>query len=432
MRCLLFADGPDNYDKPSTFTNRGSNPVISDKLFDFIDSNIDKIRSIRLAMYLFNNAYLLDKLKGYAAKGIHIDIVSIPIGGYDASHPRTVVDYENGAELGSFTKQDLAEDVYQKCAYLTANYTNFLMYIFPHMYIRSERVKPFSRGNLPYSLHIKSIVINYKDGSGACGLTSSNLAVRDDVRDNVMLLIDDDVESVKIANQFINDLIRNSIYLSVFDENSEYFKYEIVQSEARFKGARTLFIAPFYKESPHVARDFLIDLISQAERRIYVCAQHVAAYNYYEDGKRVPGLMDAVIKAAERGVEVSILSQTFVDSRGYSHGQSRPANTRAFQDMMAKIERTPNIKYYSSRAVHSKFIVVDDKTVVTTCNLTPTEFIYLPDVNIERFDNIPDLKYRGVFSEVGQYIYLKSDELANRLIGIFKNTVNRSSTYKHQ
>lgn len=432
MRCLCFTDGPDNYDNPSVFTDQGSNPTISDKLFTFIDDNIDKIESIRLAMYLFNNAYLLDKIENYIARGINVDIVSIPIEGYDASYPRSIIDHENGTELGKYTKQDLAQDVYRECSDLASSNDYFSMYVFPHMYIRSERVKPFSRGNLPYSLHIKSIVINYKDGSGAYGLTSSNLAVRDETKDNILLLVDEDTENIKVANEFFDNLINNSIYLPQFDENKNYFEYEVKQSESHFKGPHTLFIAPFYKESPHIARDFLIDLISEAKHHIFVCAQHVAAYNYYEDGKRVPGVMDAVIKAAERGVEVSILSQTFVDSRGYSHGQRRPANIRAFQDMMSKIENTPNIKYYSNPTVHSKFIIVDDRTVVTTCNFTPTEFIYLPDVNIRQFDNIPGLTYKGIFSEVGQYIYLKNDELANRFISIFKNITNRSSTYRHQ
>ena len=82
----------------------------------------------------------------------------------------------------------MAEAIYNRIK--SSRNSNFNLFIFPHMYIRSPRVRPFSRGDMPYSLHAKSIFIKYKNGGGAVGLTSSNLATRDMVKDEMMLLVE--------------------------------------------------------------------------------------------------------------------------------------------------------------------------------------------------------------------------------------------------
>jgi phosphatidylserine/phosphatidylglycerophosphate/cardiolipin synthase-like enzyme len=430
MNIYLHSDGPSKYDNSHAYYYQGSNPRLLEELLAFIDNRIEKIRGIHLCMYLFNNPLLFEKLMNYARQGIEITVVSIPLEGYDSKHPLPLVDYYNPtAQHGRETKYSLAEKIYQQCIE-ASKIQNFNMYIFPHIFIRSSKVRPFSRGTLPYSLHTKSIVIDY-DQSGCIGLTSSNLATRDEIKDQVLVLKEDGEADYYVGKKFFHDLITNSIRIEKFDNSLSYYDYNITLAEAPNRPSYSLFVAPFYENSPHRAADYLSKLINNAKARVYFCAQHISAYQYYEGTNKRPGILEYALNTASRGVPVLFLSQTFVDGNGDSHGQRRPANISSFSGFIKRVELMKSCHYWSNEAVHSKFIIVDDTAVITTCNFTPTEFIYLPNVNIEHFDNIPGMKYKGIFSEVGQFLVIKSHDVCEALIAHFNEICNRSNTYRH-
>ena len=51
---------------------------------------------------------------------------------------------------------------------------------------------------------------------------------------------------------------------------------------------------------------------------------------------------------------------------------------------------------------------------------------------IEKFDHIPDLAYRGIHSEVGQFMMIRDPALCEALIENFNQVWNRPDTYIHK
>lgn len=138
------------------------------------------------------------------------------------------------------------------------------------------------------------------------------------------------------------------------------------------------------------------------------------------------------MRATNRGVKINFLSQTFVSSTGDNCGQRKPRNTYGFKKFIKLVENNSNTSYFVNRNFHSKFLIIDDWIVLTSCNITPTEFIYIGNVDIPKFDHIPGISYRGIFSEVGQFMILKSDSGKKLLIQNFRDIISSEDTYKHK
>lgn len=433
MNNQLFIDMPSKYKHDKSFFLQGSNPVLMNKFFDYIDTNLKNIKSIKLAWYLFNNPNLLSRLVSYAKIGIIVEVISIPLDGYDSLNSANIINYPDEKNYGNFTKKELAEKVYDKCISISNELKNFEFYIFPHMYIRSNRVKKFSRGSLPYSLHLKSFIIEFNDGNGTIGLTSSNFATRDEIKDNILFLMDHSYCDFEVSNHFFKSLRQNSIEIRKFNQiksSINFFKYPIAIFNSPKVKAHTVFTSPFYKDSLSSVNIQLSDLLKLAKNRIYICAQHIAMYERKQKGEIVPEFLDEVFRASQKGIKINFLSQTYVDPKGNSNGQRAPGNKSSFKTIMRKISSLSNASYYVNPTVHTKFIVIDDWAVITTCNFTPTEFIYLSNVKISKFDNFDNLEYEGIFSEVGQFIFVHDSNIANYLVDSFHNVANRNNTYK--
>lgn len=423
----MFFDSPRNYEKQGVYYSEGSNPELLEQFLSFIDKNIEKISEIDISLYLFNNLYLLDKLKEYIERGIIINIISIPLDGYDEKRRKKIVTRHGLEVIGNETKYSLAKKVYDEASILSSKVENFNFYIFPHKFVRSENIKPFSRGVLPYSLHIKSFLIKYKDGNGAVCLTSSNLATRDEVKENFLAIIDNNQSDVIKSCEYFDNLISSSILLEDFDEDNGYFTYEIQKNESSKKPGHLFYIAPFYENSPLIIKEKLIELIKSAKDEIYICAQHLACDNS-NDGD----ILQEAVMATNRGVKINFLSQTFVSSTGDNCGQRQPLNTFGFKKFIKLVENNSNVSYFVNKNFHSKFLIIDDWIVLTSCNITPTEFKYLGNVDIPKFKYIEDVSYKGIFSEVGQFMIFKSDRGRNLLIQNFRDIISSEDTYEHK
>ena len=438
----IVFDGPSLYKNHThyNFYSDGCSPTILHSLISYLRNNASIIQEVYGCLYLFNNRVLHEELKKLSSDyGVKISIVSIPLEGYDDKSPQKIIDLITREPLFAQpkTKFDLAAEMYQE--FLLAGFPkNYKLYVFPHMYLRSSRVNAFSRGAMPYSLHAKSFYIKFKDGSGNVALTSSNLAVRDQVKSEILVIASDfKREEDKTAAKFFDDLIRNSIDYSKFNPQGNYFDYQIaIEQVGPLFG--NFYIAPFYDDSPNRAETYLARLLSTAKRRIYISAQHICSYQYtfpneYHSGKpgftRQAGILQSVLDARLRGVDIHLLSQTFVDELGDSHGCRRPSNVSQFQAFIGRCKQLGIKNYAANDCVHWKFIVVDNTVVITTCNFTPTQFIYLPQVDIPRFDNIPGIQYKGVFAEVGQYLVIRDEEIAESLIAQFRAVRNSPDTY---
>ena len=93
-----------------------------------------------------------------------------------------------------------------------------------------------------------------------------------------------------------------------------------------------------------------------------------------------------------------------------------PANSSRFITFVENYRNLNIGNYYFNEHVHLKFVVVDDTVILSTGNFTETQFSFRAGVKIDEFENMPDEKYIGTFSEVNQYIFLdKIEGLADYL-----------------
>lgn len=417
------------------YNNLGSSPNTTLRFCDWLINNKNNIESVKIAMYLFNNSYLFNSLKELARAGCNIDVFSIPLEGYDDDKPLVITDNQTKTSLGAYTKYDLADEIYSDIQQYPIE--NFNLYIFPHMYLRSQTVNPFSRGNMPYSLHCKTCLIKFQDGTTYVGLTSSNMAVRDAQKIELFNLSTITGIEINSAEDFYAGLLENSININSFNPNADYNHYNIVLRHVP-PASRILYTAPFYKNSASKFEERIIQMLNLASTRIIVAAQHVCAYDYsyyINDGenpnnvikKHKDGFLSTVLEKARNGIPTTFISQTYMDSTG-THGCRKPQNRTAFINLTTAAKDINNCHYYVNDNLHAKYIIIDNIVITTTCNFTPTQFIYIPNVDIPEFDNIPDTSYSGIFCEVGAYFIYTNPIVADLLFQKTTELINLDST----
>ena len=289
MNYYYFSDKPSLYEDAKKYYSQGCSPKILTEFLNYLESNKNIIESIYGSVYLFNNSLLHNKFKELSSIGIEINIISIPMEGYDCNNPKPILDLNTGLPtyVTAKTKEDLAQVIYNEFINSSEIYPNYKLHIFPHMYLRSSKVNPFSRGNMPYSLHIKSFYIKFKNQGGTVAITSSNLAVRDLIKWDNMILIENEANCAiyDSAQKFYTYLIQQSIPIKTFDPSKDWIEtsialetYDFVPSKNPFVG--NYYITPFYEDSPDMIEEKIIKLLQNAKERIYICAQHICAYEY--------------------------------------------------------------------------------------------------------------------------------------------------------
>jgi len=432
---FAYFDTPTNYPNKFGFYDVGSSPFLLQQLLDFLKEDEDTIEEIKIGLYLFNNEILNTRLIELAIRGVKIDIITIPIEGYDAEKPKEIIDIKTGEVIACGSKYDFAKKIFE--AYYKKEIPNSTLYFFPHMYLRSEKVKNFSRGEMPYSLHLKSFLIKHKNKPGIIGISSSNFAVRDLVKEENLLIIKNEADYFNPAYSFFNTLIENSLPIYDFNFKKDYTNYEI-KLAAQPVSTRINFIAPFYFDSAFKAEEEIFNLISSATSSIKIVAQHICPVAYSFNGNfhsafenkiiNKDGLLKTLIEKANNGVKVEFISQTFASSENDTMQFRTPVNKKAFIDFYDAIKNIPNIAYAVNENVHSKYIIADEKVFVSSFNYTPTQFIYLDNVDIPTFKNNPGKSYKGIHCETGQYCIIHNIETVKMYENNFNNLLAKKDT----
>lgn len=413
MNCLFEFGNEKIYD------DLGGSPKLLTDLCQWLQRQKHNIVSVDMALYLFNNAYLFSVLKELADSGCRVCVYSIPLEGYDAASSMEIRSHLSGDPIGRHTKYDLAEKLYEKIRNL--NHPNLSLRIVPHMYIRSRYVKPFSRGDMPYSLHCKTFLIQLRGGRFCAGLTSSNFAVRDAQKIELACIMPLGEAEIASSTDFYSGLFENSVPVEHFDPTADYAHWKIRLRSAP-KSSQTMYIAPFYENSPEQFEHQLIELIRRTKRRIVIAAQHLCAYEYTSFASscgtaypvRREGFLTHVLRKAQEGVPAVFLSQTYADGTDRPNVR-RPQNIQSFIRFAHAAKKTGNCSYYVNRSLHAKYLIADDTVIVMTCNLTPSQFLYLPDVTISSFAHMPNMTYSGIFCEHGAYFISHNPETVSRL-----------------
>ncbi len=442
MPFKAFFDGPDNYQGKFNFYTQGSSPKLLQNLMSVIEANIDELIEINLCWYLFNNKILHEFLKKASLRGIKVNIVTIPLQGYDTSNPKQLTDLEAQSKLDQpVTKYDLAKEIFEEML-KSECYPNYNIYFFPHLYVRSRRVKKFSRGKLPYSMHLKAAYLKKKNGF-IIALSSSNLAVRDLVKYESMVVVEDEPKYQENASKFFADIIHNSIHIKKYHAKFDMAcnTYSFIKSANH---SNSFFTAPFYFDSANILEEMIINLINTAQNRIIICAQHLAAFNYefntaYHSlktkNKQRRGILGIVIEMAQKGVKTTCFSQTFSPPQDKAQkfkgvNFRRPANTKNFQQFYSELSKLSNTDYYVNQNIHSKYMIIDHTLIYCTYNFTPTQFIFLDKVNIKKFVEMPDLSYQGVHCEVSGHLVIKDNNLIHSFIENLTSICNSPETIK--
>lgn len=411
------------------YTDLGCSPEFATDLINWLNSVESNAEELHIALYLFNNPALWNAIETMAQKGCKVFIYSIPLEGYDNDKPISIYSEKTKENLGQKTKLSFAEQIYQE-AKKNRN-PNLHFNIFPHLYLRSPRLKKFSRGLFPYSLHCKTLLLRLRNGESFIGITSSNLAVRDAQKIELGFVSKLNTAGLTSATNFFEGLKANSIPILDFDENKDYSHFEIKKSPNTEK-SNLMFIAPFFYDSANIFEENVETIISKATERIIICAQHVCSYKYkyynydIKNEETRPGFLTKVLEKASK-VPTKIISQTYVDENGQTYGCRKPENKYQFMNFI-KEARLSGCKYYTNPNIHAKYIVVDNSVLITTCNFTPTSFIYIDKVIIPSFDNNANYSYSGTFCEVGAYFAIINKDLADSLARETDDIISLEST----
>lgn len=430
MEPKLFLEIPDD----QKFYQWGSSVELLQKLIDFLDREADNISEIYLSMRQYNNSVLHEKMKAFADRGIRVTVISVPPDGYDDRHPRDIYEYgTNKRYRHHVTIRSLAEEIYEDIE--KGNSENYILRIFDHTCVRKSTVRYASSSGrkLPYSLHDQSVYIRYKDGRTVTGLTSSGLASGYRPMAELMLLAEDTPESREITELFFSNLLRHSVRLSDWQDPYPDYHCEMESVDGKTVGMN-YFTAPFIQDSPDKIEKRIMDIISGAQERIYLCAEDLTAFRYRDTKNKVtrPGIFGAVFGKCRPGIDVRCLSRTYVDANGDPQGQLAPSDSAGFKKLIRQVDQSGSCSYSVNRHVSAKFIVADNRIIVGTGNYTPTEFI-CGDVLIDRSDaaNVSGISYRGTYSKVNHYMILENRGLAEQLIGFFHEILAQPDTYVH-
>lgn len=139
--CDLFFS---RHSRDRRFYNYGSSKELLHSFFDFIDAERGNIVEINLCLYLYNNEILHNKMKELAEEGVSVNVISIPLEGYDSSNPQDIREpISNTVKYHGETKYSLAEKVYNDI--ISFNNSRYSLYVFGHTYVRSRKMRNFAR-----------------------------------------------------------------------------------------------------------------------------------------------------------------------------------------------------------------------------------------------------------------------------------------------
>ena len=145
------------------------------------------------------------------------------------------------------------------------------------------------------------------------------------------------------------------------------------------------------------------------------------------------GILGLIKTKAEEGVETVLLSQTFAhDGDPKFNGMKfrSPANKRSFIELYKGLKDINGVEYYVNESIHSKYIIVDNVLIYCTYNFTPTQFIYLDKVDIPKFDNMPELSYKGTHCEVAGHLVVENENLVDSFLQNMKFLIDLPETTK--
>lgn len=377
----------------SVKAKEGSCPALLYDLF----SELEGATEIHIAAYLFNNPTYYDFLSQLAQRGCKIRVTSIPVSGY-SDKPGKVEGY-----IDKVSAHQVAQEVYDKIT----NTTNMELEIFPHLYVWYGAL--YAGGGASYSFHVKAIYAKFLKTSNKCILSSGNFMLTDAFHSDNILVLEGVPEYEKTFVEFFEDLEKYSIpyndFCLKFTSYRDEFLYSFTGNEVNLKRnefQNCFFTAPFYlydgEGSNHYAGDRIIELIRNAEQRVWVCAQHFHDLISYDTEREtiIKALYDRYISRPQ--VEFRFLKQ--VPHSSLADKRRAGIAETLFQFVMKARQRF-------NKLAHDKFMIIDDTLLVSTANYTTTQFAF-GKRKMEFKEESRKFSKEDNFSEVNGFVILPS------------------------
>ena len=403
---------------------KGSSPKLTDKLVE----EIKGAKKVSISFFLFNNSSLIHEFESNMNKGGQVTIYSLPLQGYDREVKK--IYNHNYTESFDFSKYSYAQYIYQR---IEKNSKDIQLKFFPHTYVWFKQ--KFSRGNEAYSLHNKSVLAEFEDGTVKCISSSSNFALGDPPHSENMIVVEECKNTEAMFRKYFELLDRNSFTAADyrgFSGRQYDFEYVVKPVDIKDTYLNCYFTAPFIKYngigSNHFVQARIIEFISKAKKKIFICAQHVSDIESFD--KKALSIVYALVDIIKLipDIEIKILKQTRASNQAQG---ARTQKTEAFFNQFSNVEQ----KFWSP-VIHDKFIVVDDKVLVTTANFTPTQYAWSeghPMKYEKETENGRETRViNNTFSEINSFHFIEDPVIAAAYENHFKVLWGKASFIKKQ
>ncbi|NLX71549.1 MAG: hypothetical protein GX024_11820 [Clostridiales bacterium] len=334
-------------------------------LYDLLEE-LKGASEIHIAAYLFNNPIYLDYIKSFVNQGCKVYITSLPIRGYD-DKPVSVKGYDK-----KISGREMAIKVYNEIQ----GVEGIDLYIFPHMYMWYGAL--YADKGASYSFHVKAILAKFKNEEPKCILSSGNFMFTDPPHSDSFIVIQGSEEHTQVFSRFFGDVESYSIpyseYINLYKDAKSDFNYSFVGKEIDLDPnfvKNCFFTAPFYTiggiGSNHYAGQRIIDVIKNAKKRIWICAQHFHDVVSFDPARRT--IIDAIYNSHRENNQLDLRFLKQVAHSSLADKRRAAIAETLFQYVL-------NAKQRVNKLVHDKFLIVDNSLIVTTANYTSTQFAF--------------------------------------------------------
>ncbi|MGD7023054.1 phospholipase D-like domain-containing protein [Rossellomorea vietnamensis] len=394
---------------------RGSSPILVDNLIEQFKGATE----IKISFFLYNNPYIHSKLEKMADEyGCRILIYTIPLDGYDKR--KKAITLSNG-KTSMISKYDYALKIKDRIKHPIE-----LRYV-PHTNVWYEQKT--SRGADSYALHNKSILIKYGDNSYKCISTSSNFALGDPPHSENVYITDNKAD-INMFNTYFELLHNHSFSLEEYQEfRLQKYDFEYITQPTNIQDTfnTCYFTAPFIKYngtgSNHYVQDKIIDFIKNPKERLYFCFQHISDINSFD--RKAKNIVESIgeIAKSKSNVDIKLLKQT------RANNQKQGSRTTQAENYLKQFNNIKQMALFP--IVHDKFIIVDNNLLVTTANLTSTQFAWAENYNMKYYISEEDKRYiiPNTFSDINSFHFVYDNQLlVNDYLNHFNNLWNISHT----
>ncbi|MEL6922529.1 MAG: hypothetical protein AAFO94_00660 [Bacteroidota bacterium] len=414
-------DGPDRYFDPNDIYRQGNSPAALAAVQTLLQQRREQLSEVFVCLRRFNNEALHGSLLGLSQQGIAVRLICQPIDALSENPMSEMKDLMTGLRVEEGESSLISQSAYALArpifaAHYKTTYPNFQLHFFPHLNIRSAAGNPFNKSAKPYSLENDVILLLYKSGGGAVVYLTADCSVGEPVAESVCMVVEDDWSLLKTTHRFFQILLRNAVPLKHFDFKRKYNDL-ILRPEAIAQDESGFYTAPFMTESTAFAELAVTKLIRSAQRRIWIYAPEVSAYEYTVDGHYHEdyeneiiehyGFLRPATEMAAAGVELRCLAKDF--------------DSEAATAFIAMAQYTANVTLRTHAGVGCSFILVDGVLLLSNGAFDPEVFIYLNDVQIEKFDAASDTNFTGIYAKMRQYLRISDAGVVQQFESLFDN-----------